>query len=347
MTQIPVMNNTSTGEHSQPVNPLTITSATLHADQPQRRSAPGHDPGDDRARPRRSPSRRPTRVDHTTMTQIFVVTVGAYAGPARPDDQLQAVRQSRRSATSLKIPPARCSSTGRAAIPTPPRRARSRTRCSASRAHGTVSNFNASTGTFTYTPDHGIPRTGFVLIPGHGDRAARRRPRPRSAIPGTVSIVVGAAQHRRRSRSSVRRWSSSPSPKFHGKNTIHIAQIASPSASGGAVIQVNINGQLDATQPAIGNIDRIIVFGGRTARNQIVVDPSVKVSTTIDSGHGTVAFLTGGGGPTREQRQVDPSEHRQRDRNGLGGGLFRQAELPASRAICAHGERALAVYAYK
>ena len=26
----------------------------------------------------------------------------------------------------------------------------------------------------------------------------------------------------------------------------------------------------------------------------------MKVSTTIDSGHGNVAFLTGGGGPTRE-----------------------------------------------
>ena len=91
-----------------------------------------------------------------------------------------------------------------------------------------------------------------------------------------------------------------PVPKFHGKNTIHIAQIASPSASGGAIIQVNINGQLDATQPAIGTINRIIVFGGRTARNKFVVDPSVKVSTTIDSGHGTVAFLTGGGGPSRE-----------------------------------------------
>ena len=79
-----------------------------------------------------------------------------------------------------------------------------------------------------------------------------------------------------RSRSSVTALVVQPAPKFHGKNVIHIAQIANASASGGAIIQVNVNGQLDATQPAIGTIDRIIVFGGRTARNKIVVDPSVK-----------------------------------------------------------------------
>jgi hypothetical protein len=42
----------------------------------------------------------------------------------------------------------------------------------------------------------------------------------------------------------------------------------------------------------------------------------------------------------------DPSEHRQHDRNGLGGGLSGEPSA-ASRAICAHGERALAVCAYK
>jgi hypothetical protein len=52
--------------------------------------------------------------------------------------------------------------------------------------------------------------------------------------------------------------------------------------------------------PAIGNLDRIIVFGGAKAKNDIVIDPSVKLDTTIDGGHGTVSYLTGGGGSTRE-----------------------------------------------
>jgi hypothetical protein len=117
--------------------------------------------------------------------------------------------------------------------------------------------------------------------------------------PGTVTIVVGAQR-----TGDVQIIGSAlvvqPPPKFHGKNHIFVAQVPDASADGGAVIQVNINGELDSTQPGINDINRIIVFGGRTARNQIVIDPSVQVATTIDSGHGNVAFLTGGGGPTRE-----------------------------------------------
>ena len=62
-----------------------------------------------------------------------------------------------------------------------------------------------------------------------------------------------------------------------------------------------VNGQLDATQPGDRHdIDRIIVFGGKKAKNDIIIDPSVQLSTTIDGGHGLVSYLTGGGGPTRE-----------------------------------------------
>ena len=86
----------------------------------------------------------------------------------------------------------------------------------------------------------------------------------------------------------------------HGTNKIEVAQIPDASATDGAVLQVEVNGELDATMPDLGNIDRIIVFGGRRANNDIVIDPSVQVATTIDGGHGLVNFLTGGGGPTRE-----------------------------------------------
>lgn len=117
--------------------------------------------------------------------------------------------------------------------------------------------------------------------------------------PGTVTIVVGAAP-----TGAVQVIGTAlvvqPVAKYHGKNVIHIAQLPDASADGGAVIQVSVNGVLDSTQPGISDINRIIVYGGRTARNQIVVDPSVKVATTIDSGHGKRAYLTGGGGPTRE-----------------------------------------------
>ena len=61
-----------------------------------------------------------------------------------------------------------------------------------------------------------------------------------------------------------------------------------------------VNGLLDAIQPAVGSLDRIIVFGGKRANNDIVLDPSVTLPATIDGGHGFVNYLTGGGGETRE-----------------------------------------------
>jgi len=70
------------------------------------------------------------------------------------------------------------------------------------------------------------------------------------------------------------------------------------------------------------------------------------------SAHGSQQGVLGEGGIIVEsdglaQRRFDPSEHRQHDRNGLGGGFSGRAELRASRGICAHEERALAVCAYK
>jgi hypothetical protein len=164
--------------------------------------------------------------------------------------------------------------------------------------HGTVSNFNASNGTFSYTPDAGFLGTDHLTyqVTATGPQTT---PATTVSNAGNVTIVVGSVK-----TGDVQVIGQAlvvqPPPQFHGKNKIHVAQVADSSANGGAVIQVNINGELDATQPGISDINRIIVFGGRTARNQIVIDPSVKVSTTIDSGHATVAFLTGGGGPTRE-----------------------------------------------
>lgn len=295
MTQIPVMNNTSTGEHSQPVNPLTITSATLsdtnpngvllldttQAKQGERSTitVAAVDPA-----------------DHSTVTQSFVVTVGAYAGPTNPtinfrpfaNPTVGTVPQDSSGEVKLNgqsgYPGSPASTLSYALIGQP--------------THGTISNFNASTGTFTYTPTVGFLGSDSL---NYQVTATGPKTTPATTVsnPGLVTIQVGPIL-----TGTVQVIGTvlvvQPKPKYHGKNTIHVAQIANSSVSGGSIIQVNINGQLDATQPAVGTIDRIIVFGGRTARNKVVVDPSVKVSTTIDSGHGTVAFLTGGGGPSRE-----------------------------------------------
>jgi cyclophilin family peptidyl-prolyl cis-trans isomerase len=236
-------------------------------------------------------------IDHTTTAQSFTVTIGAYAGPTDPPINFAPfanptnVTAPQDSSTQLQL-------NGKSGYPDTTTPATLTYTQLSQPSHGKVTNFNASKGTFTYTPNKGYlgPDSFSYSVSSTGPQTT---PTILTSLPGTVSITVGPVK-----TGTVQVIGMAlvvqPPPKFHGKNSIHVAQIASPSSAGGAIIQVNINGQLDATQPAIGDINRIIVFGGRTARNQIVIDPSVKVSTTIDSGHGTVAFLTGGGGPSRE-----------------------------------------------
>ncbi len=81
MTKIPVMDNTVTGEDSQPVNPLTITSATLSTTNPNGTLLL------DTTQAKEGETSTITVTAHegtSTMSESFVVTVGAYGGPASP-----------------------------------------------------------------------------------------------------------------------------------------------------------------------------------------------------------------------------------------------------------------------
>ena len=296
MTAVPVMNNTVTGEHSQPVtnSALTITSATLSDTNPNGTLLIDTT----QAQPGETSTITVTAHQGTSTTsQSFTVTVGAYGGPASPTINFRPFA----NATTADIPQSTAGQVqlnGQSGYPNTATPSTLTYALLSQPTHGTVSNFNASTGTFTYTPD-----TGFLGRDSLTYQVTATGPETTPATtvsnPGKVTIVVGA-QLTGDVQIIGQALVVQPPPKFHGKNHIHVAQVPDASANGGAVIQVNINGQLDATQPGIDDINRIIVFGGRTARNQIVIDPSVQVSTTIDSGHGNVAFLTGGGGPTRE-----------------------------------------------
>ncbi len=121
---------------------------------------------------------------------------------------------------------------------------------------------------------------------------------PATSNPGTETILVGTG--------SVQQVGSTlivtPDPRTdHGTNQIEVAQLPSSTAQSGYVIQVMINGVVNATQPDAGSLSQIIVYGGRLARNNIYIAPSVTLPTTIDSGHARRSFLTGGGGITIEQ----------------------------------------------
>ncbi len=296
MANVPLMTGTT-----QPVNPITITSTTLTSTNPNGVLLIDTSHTKNVGETALITVTATDSVDHTTSTQSFTVTVGMYSGPTDPAVNFApfanptSVTAEQNSSTQGQL-------NGQSGYPDPTTPGTLTYTELSQPSHGKVTNFNASTGTFTYTPNPGFfgsDSFNYSVSSTGPQVTTPTLPQSLSSLPGVVSITVGPG-----ATGAVQVIGTAlviqPNPKFHGKNTIHIAQIPSSTASGGAVIQVNVNGQLDSTQPAIGSIDRIIVFGGRTAKNIIVVDPSVKLATTIDSGHGTVAYLTGGGGPTRE-----------------------------------------------
>lgn len=77
-----------------------------------------------------------------------------------------------------------------------------------------------------------------------------------------------------------------------GTNTI------TASAVNGTV-QVTINGVLDANQPSIADVSRIVIYGSK-ANDRITVDPSLEAIATLDGGHGGKNVLRAGSGQTRE-----------------------------------------------
>jgi hypothetical protein len=63
---------------------------------------------------------------------------------------------------------------------------------------------------------------------------------------------------------------------------------------------VTVNGIPDTTAVSTTAVNKITVFGGRRARNKIVIDPSVTVPSVISGGQGYRNKLTGGSVETRE-----------------------------------------------
>jgi len=77
-----------------------------------------------------------------------------------------------------------------------------------------------------------------------------------------------------------------------GTNTIDVTQ-----ANGN--VMVRVNGALDALEPAVANVDRIIVYGSK-ANDNITIDPSLSMEVSLDGGRGGKNVLKAGGGATQE-----------------------------------------------
>lgn len=159
-------------------------------------------------------------------------------------------------------------------------------------SHGTVSSFDATKGTFTYTPNSGFLGNDTLTfrVRDVGD------PTPNLDSDPVVEtfVVTGAASGAVRVIDRVLVVTPVPKASLADKstNTIVVDQV-------GGVIQVTVNGLVDVVMPNAADLDRIVVFGSKNS-DTITVSQNVTLPTTLDGGHGGVNFVTAGAGPATE-----------------------------------------------
>jgi cyclophilin family peptidyl-prolyl cis-trans isomerase len=287
MTNVPVMNNNlfNPPEKSQPVNPLTISSASLTTTNPNgvllidtTQALAGQ-----------TSTITVTATDPTNGSKVsesFVVTVGPYSGPANPSINFRPLAQNILTTSnniqlegSLALPGSTNPGTLSYQIVNQP-------------THGKITSFNATTGAVVYSEEPGYfgPVT-FTYRTVNTNSALS--PSPTTSNTATVTLwTTGAVQVIGNDLVVT------PAPdQIPNKNTIEIAEVGGTS---GNLLQVKVNGIVDPTQIPASSIDQIIVFGGKRVRNQITIDSNVTIPATISGGQGFKNKITGGAGETRE-----------------------------------------------
>jgi cyclophilin family peptidyl-prolyl cis-trans isomerase len=194
MAQVPVQTNSVTGENSQPVNPLTITSASLSSTSPDGVVILNTT----QAKQGETATITVTATDPTDGTkasQSFNVEVGPYTGPTtstaignvnfKPFANPVSTTAYENAATQIQL-------SGQSTYPDATAKAPLNYTLTTLPSHGSVSNFNASTGTFTYTPQSGYlgNDTFQYLVTANGPNTAAA---PATSNPAMVTVGVSAA----------------------------------------------------------------------------------------------------------------------------------------------------------
>ena len=166
-------------------------------------------------------------------------------------------------------------------------------------AHGTVTNFNSSAGTFTYTPDTGYggldSLTYQVTATGPQTSPATTVSNPGAVTFGVNPVNTGAVSQIGNALVVT------PVPRTdRGTNTIVVDQVRDSTSATGFELVVSVNGAVDDSTFSTSDINRIIVFGGKNAKNQLILSPTVTVPATMSTGQGFRNRLTGGAGATQE-----------------------------------------------
>jgi cyclophilin family peptidyl-prolyl cis-trans isomerase len=168
---------------------------------------------------------------------------------------------------------------------------------------GTISQFNAATGSFVYTPTAFAQGTDTFQyqVSTVGD------PNPGLTSPAatvTINLIqtpinTGAV----RQVGNVLVVTPRPgAPK--GKNTIYIGETNNTTDSTQDLLYTFVNGQLDTLQPLASDISSIQIYGSK-AGDYITVDPSVDpaITVTASGGGGSLKhhnIIQAGAGPTIE-----------------------------------------------
>ena len=162
---------------------------------------------------------------------------------------------------------------------------------------GTITNFNAQTGSLTYTANPNTSGTDTFQYQVTNTSASPNI----TSQPATVTLNLTLGD-----TGAVRVIGNvlvvTPVPRTDGgTNTINVTQINDPTNAANDKLQVTVNGTIDAIQPLVSNINRIVVFGSK-ASDDITIDPSVDstIPVTLDGGHGGGNNLHAAAGSTRE-----------------------------------------------
>ncbi len=267
IAQLPVQANPATGEDSEPVSPLTITAASLSTTNPNgvaildtTQAKPGetatitvtaHDPS-----------------NGTTATQSFVVTVGGYNGPTS-ESQVGDVNfkpyASPVSVTGYKDTAANVQLLGQNTYPDTSVTVPLTYTLVSQPKYGTISNFNASTGSFTYSPNPGFSGTDTFQYTVTANGPNTSVP-PAISNPATVTIAVS---------------SSLPPPV-----TIQNVQLGQNRRNEVTNIQVTFSEPVNSAQADEQATYRLVAAGkggSFTARNARVIKPSSIVYSVTDN----------------------------------------------------------------
>ena len=155
-------------------------------------------------------------------------------------------------------------------------------------ASGTISNFDPNAGTFTYTPNPDFTGTDSVSfqVTDVGD------PTPNlTSAPATVTLTVGGID-----TGAVRLLDRvlivTPPPRSdHGTNVVGVDLV-------NGQLRVRVNGTFDQNQPAIIDVDRLVIYGTK-ASDQITVSPDITIPATLSGGLAGRNTILAGNGQSR------------------------------------------------